>query len=623
VLALALVLHGAAIWHFAPPRLLLSDRPVASIDYTLHMYQVDRIVKAFKGWGKLWSYDPQVLAGQPAGALEDLTSKGMELFVLGLDALGVSPSRAFNLFILLAHLLVPLWAWLAAWGFGASRIQRAVAVLSWVVLWWLDSFLHWVWFCGMISWALASCMAVPLAALVYRAVERRAAALWPAVLLLAVVMVVIHPFSAVVAAPSCAAIYLRRARRLPAAHHVWVVLTMAAVVLGNLPWLLTAFRFWHYVTDPTNFLRPSPLFILYDFLDLTAEPWDQGGIAVRTLFRVACLFCAGVMLWRWRRDRDPRLLPLGLMLGLTLALSYFGGLLAVTGKTQPYRNMVPATLSAAIPAALLLPDLLRPAALRSLGPTARVLLVLALLLVVPRVARTVLVHVPGWLPAEPPSVVGQGPRDLDREPLSGGVGARLISLHHQSTPEGFLRVRQWLQRSHRGRGRVAVYPWVLAEYLARTTDVPILGGLFFRAIQHLDAHLFRWYPAGDPPGPLLREYLERYAVGYVIVDKILPRLEWRQDLLQYVGTVKRFRIYRTRINPSYFLRGSGRVVSQSLNSIKLDQVQGPDVVLRFHWLETLRCRPGCRVERHDDPGQRVGFIRVRNPPEWFEIYNGY
>src|SRR5688572_2674127 len=83
------LLHLALSAHFAPPRVVFSKEPVVMVDYALHAYQVDRALSAFRGWGKLWGYDPLVLAGQPAGVAEDLTSKGTELFVIGLRALGV------------------------------------------------------------------------------------------------------------------------------------------------------------------------------------------------------------------------------------------------------------------------------------------------------------------------------------------------------------------------------------------------------------------------------------------------------------------------------------------------------------------------------------------------------
>jgi hypothetical protein len=192
-----------------------------------------------------------------------------------------------------------------------------------------------------------------------------------------------------------------------------------------------------------------------------------------------------------------------------------------------------------------------------------------------------------------------------------------------------VEVRDWLVRNHRGRGRVLVHQWMLGEYLAWATDIPILGGLEQRAIHHADAHFFRRHPTGETDARTLREFLERYAVGFVVVrapifdQHALPGLERHTDLLHFVAAVGNQRIYLTKIHPDYLLRGKGRVVSQTLNSIRIAGAAGPDVVLRFHWMDRLRCRPGCTVERFDVPGDRVGFIRIQRPPERFEIFNGY
>ena len=82
-------------------------------------------------------------------------------------------------------------------------------------------------------------------------------------------------------------------------------------------------------------------------------------------------------------------------------------------------------------------------------------------------------------------------------------------------------------------------------------------------------------------------------------------------------------MYRVRAEPSYFVRGKGEIASQSLNSISVTNAAGPELVLRFHLMETLRCRPNCSIERAPEPHDRVGFIRVPNPPPAFEIYNAY
>ncbi|MFH1132435.1 MAG: hypothetical protein V1754_13955, partial [Pseudomonadota bacterium] len=159
--------------------------------------------------------------------------------------------------------------------------------------------------------------------------------------------------------------------------------------------------------------------------------------------------------------------------------------------------------------------------------------------------------------------------------------------------------------------------------LAATSDLPILGGLRQRSFLHGDAHLFRLDPDGNLPGDKLCEYLERYAVRYVVVSEIKRKLEWRKDLLKFVKLIGFVRIYETKISPSYFLRGHGKIAAQGFNQISVVDARGPEVVVRFHWMETLRCRPACHIERFNVPDDRVGFIRVRQPPEKFEIYNSY
>ena len=630
ILAVALILHALLVLYFARPSVIFGPEPVGAIDYTLHYHQVDRARQAFEGWGKLWGYDPQMLAGHPAGALEDLTSKGLELFVIGLGKLGAGQVLAFNLFILVVHLLVPLIAFLAAWLLGLSPVQRSAAVLLWVLLWFFDSLTHWIWYCGMISWAAGCCLALLLVALVYRTVERGPTWLWILVALLSALLVTVHPFGALVAVPPCAAIYLRRVRTVGRWGHAGLALTIALPVAVSSIWLTTAASMWHYVDELTNFFKPSLATVMWDFLDILEDPWDTGLAPVRTLLRVLCLAAAGFALWSWRKERDPRLLPVGLALGLTILVAYCGGLLEVTRKIQPYRLMMAATLLAAFPAAALLSDLLSPARLKQMGRGAQILLLLLSLLVIPRVVRTVLVNVPEPLPGPHRLLPGSTYLDMQQEPLSGLFAFRPLPLRHLGSDPNHKKVRDWLNKNHPKRpGRVLVQDWVLGEYLAFASEIPILGGLEQRAIHHADAHLFRAHPDGDLPGKALRDYLHRYAVGLVVIraplleQLTLPKLEWRKDLLHFVAVVGGYRIYLTKLRPSYFLRGQGRLVAQKFNSLRVEGSGGEDVVLRFHWMETLRCRPGCKVERFEVAGDRVGFIRVKKPPQRFEIYNGY
>ncbi|HMR78364.1 MAG TPA: hypothetical protein PKD61_24825, partial [Polyangiaceae bacterium] len=154
-------------------------------------------------------------------------------------------------------------------------------------------------------------------------------------------------------------------------------------------------------------------------------------------------------------------------------------------------------------------------------------------------------------------------------------------------------------------------------------EIPVLGGIRERNVPHVDAHLFRREKEGNIGQQALRDYFRDYAVGFVILGGDHGPVDARRDLLEPVKNVMGYRVYRTREEPSYFAQGAGRVREQRVNHIFLQDVTGPSVVLRFHFMESLACRPDCKIERAEIPGDRVGFIRVDRPPTSFEIYNAY
>jgi hypothetical protein len=613
-------LHILLVAYFLPPSAIFSGEPLYDIDYSLHYYQVDRARKAFDGWGKLWGYDPQVLAGHIPGALEDVSSKSLELFVIGLAKFGVEPVLAFNLYVLLVHLLLPLVAFSVARLFLLSRAQAVGLALAWISLWFLDSFFHWVWFCGMISWAAASYAILLFIALLYRVLEENQRRHWLALLFLTAFLALHHPFAALTLFLPALGLYLRSFKSLGLATQLKLAGVLAAAIATALIWILPALQMKHYILDEDTFLRPTLSYLLTDFLDLMVDS-AQSGPHVRTLVRVFFLSTGLIGLWRWRKDGDRRFLPLGLMFIGAFLFAYAGGYAHATRITQPYRQILPATFALTIPAVVLLSKLFSRQALRALGTPAKTLLVVAALLVAPRFVRNVLYYMPRVVPQD--KQLGANPPKRWFFGLRRVAESGLYPMHNIAAPERTQHVRQWLEKNLNGKGRVLVQEYMLGEYLAATSDLPILGGLIQRSFPHGDAHLFRHSREGDLPGDLLKDYLERYAVRYVVVSELVRKLEWRKDLLTFRQFIGPIRIYETKISPSYFLKGKGRIEKQAFNKIEVEDAEGDEVVIRFHWMETLRCRPECKVERYRIPGDRVGFIQVKNPPRKFEIYNSY
>lgn len=591
-------------------------------DYSLHVYQVERAREAFAGWGALWGYDPQQLAGQPAGVVEDLTSKGTELFVIGAGALGVSAGLAFNLFIVLVHLAVPFAAYAAGRLFRLAPGESTVVALLWVLLWFFDSFMHWCWWVGMITWSATCIASVLLVGLMWRTVEEERLA-WPLLLgLVAAVITLIHPFGVFAVLAPVVALYAKAWRRLALRTHALLWLGALAAASTTLVWIFPTLRYRHYIGDVDVFFRPRLEYLWFDTLDLMKDARNTGA-PVRTLFRTLAFAAGGVALLRWWRAGDRRALALGVFILGDLAIAYLSGYLWLARQTQPYRQIGPAMLAAAIPAAVALREALSPSALRRLERPARLLLALALVLIAPRAVRTVLYFIPDLLPR----IAINGKEDLFTSSLVGPGEPFPVVRRHEGPPPRYEGVRDWLTAHAATDGRVLVLEWPLGEYLAATSRLPILGGIRERNVPHVDANLFRLEPTGNLPGEALRDYLTRYAVGYVVMSGDLGPLDYRRELLIPAKSVQGVRIYRTSIVPSYFYRGRGRIASQRLNSIKIEGASADpihrDVVVRFHWMEPLRCRPGCEVERFPVAQDRVGFIRIANPPSSFELYNAY
>jgi hypothetical protein len=619
--------------YFLKPKLLFDDQPLSWLDYDTHIEQTWRVVEALEGWGKSWLYDPYMYAGYPNGAIFDADNKGWELWTYALSSAGVPRAVAFDLFILFIHLLAPWALFAAAKAFGLDRWGALTAGAFGLCLWYFDAFPRWCWWVGMISWAGAALLAPLAIGLMYRFLRDGKpihAALGGVVL---AVGHLIHPYIFVVVAIPMIAMYVLAFRRLTVARHVGVVSIAAATLVANIWWLVVALGFWEYVRDSGRCFQGGIEYLFTDYFGLIGDdPLVSGVLSNRTAFRFLCIGAAIAGLFVWRRGRDDRLVPFGLGMLVAFGIAYVGSYFWLTQQIQPYRFVLAAMFLSAIPASAFIVDTLRAGAFRRLPRLAYVAFGIIALVAVPAFARDVLYYFPEKLPSLAPAhevmPVMTGHRKGGQVP---GIGLhKQMELRHKSHFKDMSDLATFLNRQDDGQGRVLVEWHVLAEHLAWRTRTQILGG-FARNEQHTSANLFYRDPEGLMPAAALKRYFEDYAVKWVIFTP-RRRLEDRRDILEPLGGIPpydergipRHRVYRTKITPSYFAEGSGSV-QIGYNSIKVRETDPEaDVVLRFHYLETLACEPGCRLAREPLAEDPVGFIRVPKPhPSEFELVNRY
>jgi hypothetical protein len=183
---------------------------------------------------------------------------------------------------------------------------------------------------------------------------------------------------------------------------------------------------------------------------------------------------------------------------------------------------------------------------------------------------------------------------------------------------------RWINLRDDRDGRILVQGGMEGEALAWMTDAEILGGFPLTNLEQAYANLFRLHQDGDVDRATLHRYLESYAVRWVVISSPRIWFDDKPDLIKLAARFAQYRIYRVQMQPSFFQRGAGEVRA-STNRIAVSGTDpGQTLELRYHWLETLVCEPGCRLERADNPWGGADFIRIPAPhPRDLVIRNAY
>ncbi len=618
-------LYLVLVFYFEPAHVIFSDDPNAWIDYDTHIEQTWRVTEALDGWGKSWAYDVQLLAGYPNGTIFDADNKGWELFTFALWKMGLSKGMAFNLFILLAHLMVPWVVFFSSRLFGLDKWAALLATFMGLLLWYFDAYPRWCWWVGMTAYGMASYFVLLPFSLFYRYLKSRK---WYLLVLLAFFLSIghlIHPYTFVILVWPMMLLYIRAFKTLSLAQHIGILMAALTVVAVNLYWLAVALRFWHYILNSAFYAQSTLSFLLTDYLGLLNEPLVTGVIGNCTGFRFIFLLGSIFGLWLFRKGGDDRFWPFAIGIGMMLVLAYFGGYSLVFSQIQPYRHVLPAMYLTLIPAAVFFVEVWRKGVLKKLPSLTYAVGGLGLLIVTGSLARDMAYFFPERFPEKKWQLEDELALHHTNEKVFQ-VEKWHMPFKHEPIFEDFKDVVKWLKMNDDGQGRVLVEWWILGEHLAWASDSQILGGFLERNLEHSQANLFRRYhDKGTLEEAEIEQYFIDYAVKWVILSHYDVELEKYSKLMRPIGYIPPIhRVYQTAFPVSYFAEGTGHVEA-SLNRIKVTDTK-PDqsLVLRFHWLETLVCKEGCRIRKEPLENDPVGFIRVLAPhPANFTIENGY
>jgi hypothetical protein len=298
-------------------------------------------------------------------------------------------------------------------------------------------------------------------------------------------------------------------------------------------------------------------------------------------------------------------------------LAYVGGTTPLS-QVQPYRHVGPLGLLALLPAAALLETAWREGWTREWPRSARRSVAALLVPLVLWCSQDVLYFTARSLP--PPRPLPHGERVVFS--AIGHIPPADYSYIDWTRDD----LAQWIRDHDDGQGRFLVEGWATGEQLTWNTDAQILGGFIWHNVLHSWANLFRRRPQGIVQRDEFAQYVETYGVRWLVLSTPRSMAPWwdKNDLIELAVEIPPFRVFRIR-PATHLLDPPQGHVQAATNVVRVTGTDpDTDVLLRYHWLPTLECRPGCRIVRQRVEHDPVGFFRVLAPhPADFEIHNAY
>jgi hypothetical protein len=127
-------------------------------------------------------------------------------------------------------------------------------------------------------------------------------------------------------------------------------------------------------------------------------------------------------------------------------------------------------------------------------------------------------------------------------------------------------------------------------------------------------------PIGELTQQKLMQGLDLYNVGWVVAHS--PELQQAMAALPAASEVASFdavRIYKINRPLSYVLSGSGQIASRGFNQLRVVGAQGPELILKYHWIPGLVASSGAAIEAVKVAPDFPPLIRVVHPSGDFTI----
>lgn len=608
IITFVLLLQAGLVSFTFPITELVTDKALFYSDAAFHWYQM-KLAGSLALSGNMVGYDPFFNAGYPGGVTYNWSAKLPAALAVLLGP-WMDEIKVYKVFAFVSAVLAPVCVPLAARWFRFSIGTTIFASGIGVLLWWA-SYFHWYHTAGMVSFVLGSYLALPYCARLFSAM-RGASGLASVIFLglfgaFATFLHPLFPIPIVVLVLVFAVIGWREMAWQRTIQILVVVPVLS--LLPNLYWLYPMYHY-HQVFSP-GIAEVTP----YQAVVNIGIVWNELLGVFRDDYHGAKIYAGLALAATWGcfdRASDKRRLVWALAVS-GIALIFFaavGAIIPGLGRLQPNRFAPVGYLMLALPASIGVTAMIGYAKSNTVvwWRSAAILSLLFVGLIglfsVYEVRRELSYGDTGHYGKRPPEVDGLG--DYSRWLVAW--------LKENTTDAG--RV---LFETSKGR----IYDGArMAGFYAYSVDREFIGGPY--PFMHFAGFWDGWLfdrPIAQIGAPRFRQYATLYNIGWVVVHseeskRYFDAIPWAIRAAQF----RKLTCYRLTGPLSFFLEGRGNVKARGHNQLRLSDISGSAVVLKYHYVPGLSSDVLTRITPVyylDDPNP---FIKLSNPPKDLTLY---
>ncbi|WP_434782718.1 hypothetical protein [Ferrovum myxofaciens] len=581
---------------------LLSNQPFFHIDSAFHWYQMQLAADIAPS---TIGYDPFFAAGYPGGVTINLSAHVPALLAILLTP-KVSIVVIYKCYVFVCAILGPACVSLAASLLRLSFRHTALAGFLALILWWASIF-HWYHTAGMVSFVMASFVALPFSAAIYQYLESDENG-WTLIVLgiTGGIIFFSHPLFPIPIVFFTLSYVCTSWSRISFQRLTILILVVSGIsLIPNLFWLIPMF---HYSGDPSIYLKVGqPYQKIVDANLLWRELIGQFRGNTHGAKIYAPIFIGAVYSSLFSRNRSMLKIAQCLTLSgfIILLFAATGASISVIGNLQPNRFSPVGYLFLIIPATIGYYDAIHFIKERH-NFFSKSFITIGVAIVV--------------------TTTSYASYEMVREIGYGHWG------HYGFPPPGVRGIGEYskwilnfLEKQTNTQGRILfelssgrIYDDAhMTGYYAYTSDREFIGGSYpyFHFTNFQDGLLFG-HPINQLSKSRFLDYMRIYNVGWILVhSEISKKYLDSIPTLKVVGEYKEFKAYQINQALSFFTEGKGNIKARSHNLIVLSDLQGGVVTLKYHYFPGILSSPHSTILPKymlDDP---TPFISITNPPK--------